>query len=100
VGVAVLGAWGFHRFQTLTAHLATPLPIGMSRAEFAQRLAAYLAAVKAALHTEYADIFWATAALCLAAAVLALAIGARPASGERPAVPADEDALTGPAGPA
>src|SRR3569833_2121489 len=75
IGVAALGAWGFHRFQTLTAHLSTPLPIGMSRTEFSHRLAAYLAAVKAALHTEYADIFWATAALCVAAALLALAIG-------------------------
>ncbi|MFB9837675.1 MFS transporter, partial [Actinoallomurus acaciae] len=83
--------------QTLTARLTTPLPIGMSRAEFARRLAAYLAAVKAALHTEYADIFWATAALCVAAALLALAIGRRPAAGERAATPAEEDALTGPA---
>ncbi|MGI5229185.1 MFS transporter [Actinoallomurus sp. CA-142502] len=100
IGVAALGAWGFHRFQTLTAHLTTPLPIGMSRTEFAHRLAAYLAAVKAALHTEYADIFWATAALCLAAALLALAIGRRPAPGGRPVAPVEEDALTGPAGTA
>jgi MFS family permease len=96
LGVAALGAWGFHRFQSLTAHLATPLPIGMSRTEFARRLAAYLAAVKAALHTEYADVFWATAALCAAAAVLALAIGRRPAPDAAPAAPAEADALTGP----
>jgi hypothetical protein len=95
IGVAVLGAWGFHRFQTLTAHLATPLPIGMSRTEFARRLAEYLAAVKAALHTEYADIFWATAALCVAAALLGLAIGGRPAAPPPAPVPAEPDTVTG-----
>jgi hypothetical protein len=96
IGVAALGAWGFHRFQTLTAHLVTPLPVGMSRTEFARRLAAYLAAVKSALHTEYTDIFWATAALCAAAAVLALAIGRRPTPSEAPALPAEADAVTRP----
>ncbi|HEY0539882.1 MAG TPA: MFS transporter [Actinoallomurus sp.] len=96
IGVAALGAWGFHRFQTLTAHLVTPLPVGMNRTEFARRLAAYLAEVKSALHTEYADIFWATAALCVAAAVLALAIGRRPSPGEAPVLPAEADAVTGP----
>jgi MFS family permease len=95
IGVAALGAWGFHRFQALTAHLATPLPIGMSRTEFAHRLAEYLAAVKAALHTEYADIFWATAALCVAAALLALAIGGRPAISPPAPVPAEPDTVTG-----
>lgn len=95
IGVAALGAWGFHRFQTLTAHLATPLPIGMSRTEFARRLAAYLAAVKEALHTEYADIFWATAALCVVAALLALAIGNRPATTPAAPVPAEPDTVTG-----
>jgi MFS family permease len=95
VGIAALGAWGFHKFQSLTAHLATPLPIGVSRPEFARRLAAYLDAVKNALHTEYADIFWATAALCVAAAVLALAIGRRPApAAPAPVAPADADAVT------
>jgi MFS family permease len=96
IGVAALGAWGFHRFQTLTAHLVTPLPVGMSRTEFARRLAAYLAAVKSALHTEYADIFWATAVLCVAAALLALAIGRRPAPADAPVLPAEADAVTGP----
>ena len=95
IGVAALGAWGFHRFQSLTAHLATPLPIGMSRTEFARRLAAYLAAVKSALHTEYTDIFWATAALCVAAALLALAIGGRAAPGTVATTQAEPDAVAG-----
>jgi MFS family permease len=84
IGIAALSAWGFHRFQSLTAHLVAPLPIGMSRAEFAHRLAAYTAAVKAALHTEYSDIFWVTAALCVGAALLGLAIGSRPTSTRTP----------------
>ncbi len=96
IGVAALGAWGFHRFQTLTAHLATPLPIGMSHTEFARRLAAYLAAVRSALHTEYADIFWATAVLCVAAALLALAVGGPAADDTAPARTAEADAVTGP----
>jgi hypothetical protein len=96
IGVAALGAWGFHRFHALTAHLVTPLPIGMSHTEYARRLAAYLAAVKSALHTEYADIFWATAALCAAAALLAIAIGRRPA----PAGPAPAPVETGTVRPA
>jgi hypothetical protein len=87
LGVAGLSAWGFFRFHALTAHLVTPLPIGVSRTEFAHRMAAYLAAVKAALHTEYADVFWATAGVCVLAAVLALAVGgsAPPAASETPA---------------
>jgi MFS family permease len=96
IGVAALGAWGFHRFHTLTAHLVTPLPIGMSHTEFVRRLAAYLAAVKAALHTEYTDIFWATAILCACGALLALAIGGRPVPDTAPPLPAEADAVTGP----
>jgi MFS family permease len=91
IGVAALGAWGVHRFHTQTAHLVTPLPIGMSREEFARRLAAYLAAVRAALRAEYADIFWATAAVCAVAALLGLAIGRRsPAADPDPASAATE----------
>ncbi|MCW2945225.1 MAG: major facilitator superfamily 1 [Actinoallomurus sp.] len=101
IGVAALSAWGFHRFQSLTAHLVTPLPIGMSRTEFARRLAAYVAAVKAALHTEYSDIFWATAALCVVAALLALAIGGRAAPSAGSAADLVEaGAAPGRAGPA
>jgi MFS family permease len=75
IGVAALSAWGFHRFQSLTAHLVTPLPFGMSMAEFNRRTAVYLVAVKNALHTEYHDIFLVAAALCAAGALLALAVG-------------------------
>jgi hypothetical protein len=66
----------------------------MSRAEFARRLNAYLAAVKSALHTEYADIFWATAVLCVVAALLAVAIGRRTAPGAVATTQAEPDAVT------
>ncbi|WP_214104368.1 MFS transporter [Acrocarpospora catenulata] len=74
LGLAGVSAWGFHRFQSLTAHLDTPLPFGIPAEEFTRKLAAYEAAVKAALHTEYSEIFLLTAVLCAAGAILALAM--------------------------
>ncbi|GAA4623835.1 MFS transporter [Actinoallomurus vinaceus] len=98
LGVAGLSAWGFYRFHALTAHLVTPLPIGVSATEFARRLAAYLAAVKAALHTEYADVFWATAVVCVVAALLGLAVGG-PAPAAADEEPAEVTSVPSPAGP-
>ncbi|MFG3439350.1 MFS transporter [Nonomuraea sp. NPDC047897] len=72
IGIAAVSAWGFYRFQSLTAHLDTPLPFGVDPAEHARRLAAYLAEVDAALHTEYTEMFLVTAVLCAAGAVAAL----------------------------
>ncbi|MDG4830247.1 MFS transporter [Solwaraspora sp. WMMD1047] len=79
VGVAALTAWGLHRFQQLTADLATPLPFGVQPAEYRRQLAAYHEAVREALRIEYGEIFTVTAALCAVAAVLALALGRSPA---------------------
>ncbi|MFC0860789.1 MFS transporter [Sphaerimonospora cavernae] len=73
-GVAALSAWGFHRFQSLTAHLDTPLPIGGAGADYLAELAEYEAEVKAALHVEYTEIFLITAGLCLLGTVAALAL--------------------------
>jgi MFS family permease len=80
LGVAALTAWGLHRFGQLTAHLDTPLPFGVDPLEYARQLARYTASVQEALHTEYHEIFLATAGLCAAGALLALLIGtSRPA---------------------
>jgi MFS family permease len=77
LGVAALSAWGFHRFQSLTAKLDTPLPVGVDAAEYARRLARYTEAFKAALHTEYTEIFLITAVLCGLAVLTALALPGR-----------------------
>ncbi|WP_035305497.1 MFS transporter [Actinokineospora inagensis] len=72
VGVAALSAWGLHRFHSLTANLALPLPFGKDPAVAAREQAEYLAAVKAAMLTQYTEIFLITAVLCLLGAALAL----------------------------
>jgi MFS family permease len=77
VGVAALSAWGFHRFAELTATLPTPLPFGLTPAEYQVKLAEYTAAVNEALRVEYREIFIATAALCALGALLGLALGGR-----------------------
>ncbi|WP_327045233.1 MFS transporter [Microbispora sp. NBC_01189] len=80
LGVAALSAWGFHRFQSLTAHLDTPLPFGVDAGEYARMLAGYTAKVRAALHAEYTEIFLITCGLCLLGAVAALALPRRSAN--------------------
>ncbi|MFI0407294.1 MFS transporter [Actinomadura sp. 3N508] len=75
LGISALSAWGLHRFHALTADLKPPLPFLMSKDEFARQLKIYNAAVDDALRTEYQEIFWITAGLCVLGAVLALAAG-------------------------
>ncbi|WP_219502652.1 MFS transporter, partial [Nonomuraea ceibae] len=72
IGIAAVSAWGFYRFQSLTAHLDTPLPFGVDAAVYAERLEAYTARVEAALHVEYTEMFLVTAFICLAGAAVAL----------------------------
>ncbi|GAA3806615.1 MFS transporter [Sphaerisporangium flaviroseum] len=81
LGVAGLSAWGFYRFQSLTAHLDTPLPFGVEPEEYARRLAAYTAKITEALHAEYTEIFLLTAILCGIGAIVALALPRRAAAG-------------------
>jgi hypothetical protein len=75
VGVSALSAWGLHRFSSLTANLNTPLPFGVTAAEFHRELASYEAAIRAALLSEYREIFLVTAVICGVGAVFAVFIG-------------------------
>ncbi|GII92416.1 MFS transporter [Sinosporangium siamense] len=77
LGVAALSAWGFYRFQSLTADLDTPLPIGVQPQEFARQMTAYQAKVTEALHIEYTEIFLITAVLCAVGTGLALLLPRR-----------------------
>ncbi|MGH2718584.1 MAG: MFS transporter [Actinomycetota bacterium] len=75
VGIGALAAWGLHRFNALTAHIAPPVITATpSKGSFAA-VAAYEAALKGALHTEYSEIFLITALICLAGAVCASLLG-------------------------
>lgn len=77
VGVAALTSWSLHRFQAATADLDTPLPFGVPEAEYLALQADYLEAFNAALATQYAEVFTAAAAICAAAALVALAVPGR-----------------------
>ncbi|MFC5832047.1 MFS transporter [Nonomuraea insulae] len=78
VGIAAVSAWGFYRFQSLTAHLDTPLPFGVDPETYQRRLADYTEKVQAALHTEYTEMFLVTAFICLLGAAVATLMPARP----------------------
>ena len=84
LGVAALTAWGLYRFGELTATLATPLPFGVSAAEFAVLLADYDRVLSVALRTEYREIFLITAVICLVGAGLSLLLPSTVVTG-RPA---------------
>ncbi|MFI7418393.1 MFS transporter [Nonomuraea sp. NPDC049684] len=86
VGVAGVSAWGFHRFQSLTAHLDTPLPFGVDAQTYQRRLADYLARIDAALHIEYTEMFLLTAFVCLLGAAVALLMPRRALPGAAPAL--------------
>jgi MFS family permease len=77
VGVAALTAWGLHRFHEITANLLEPLPVNGFTDAFLAEHARYEAAVRAALLSEYREIFSATALLCLVGAVVCLPLAGR-----------------------
>lgn len=72
IGVAVLSAWGFYRYEQLVADLQVPLPFGISAAEFNARIDAYEQAISAALLVEFREIFVGAAAVCLTGALVAV----------------------------
>jgi hypothetical protein len=77
VGVSALSAWGLHRFHVLTANLNTPLPFGLTSAQYHQQLNSYVTALDSALLSEYREIFLATAVICAAGALIAVFIASR-----------------------
>ncbi|WP_326625794.1 MFS transporter [Nonomuraea fuscirosea] len=81
IGIAAVSAWGFYRFQSLTANLDTPLPFGVDAETYQRRLADYTAKVQAALHTEYTEMFLVTAFICLLGAAVAVLMPSRPRTG-------------------
>ncbi len=81
IGIAAVSAWGFYRFQSLTANLDTPLPFGVDAETYQRRLADYTAKVQAALHTEYTEMFLVTAFICLLGAAVAALMPSRPRTG-------------------
>ncbi|MCP2328880.1 MFS family permease [Hamadaea flava] len=88
-GVAALSAWGFHRFRELTATLNTPLPFGVSEEDFQRQMTAYEQALRAALQTEYREIFLATAVICVVGAIGGLLLGGDSSDRRRLEVTAD-----------
>ncbi|MEV6967744.1 MFS transporter [Hamadaea sp. NPDC051192] len=89
LGVAALSAWGFHRFRELTATLNTPLPFGVSEEDFQRQMTAYEQALRAALQTEYREIFLATAVICVVGAIGGLLLGGDSSDRRRLEVTAD-----------
>ncbi|GAA2576964.1 MFS transporter [Actinomadura fulvescens] len=87
LGISALSAWGFYRFRSLTADLQMPLPFDEG---FAQKLTAYKAALQDALRTQYQEMFWVTAGLCVLGALLALAVTVRNEDPGTPASSRDE----------
>lgn len=92
VGVAALAAYGLHRFRELTATLDTPLPFGVPHEEYQRQLDAYRLAVQDALLTQYREIFAATALICLAGALIAVATTLPGAPRPTPSARASADA--------
>ncbi|MBF8193001.1 MFS transporter [Nonomuraea sp. K274] len=82
IGIAAVSAWGFYRFQSLTAELDTPLPFGVDAETYQGRLAEYTAKVQAALHVEYTEMFLVTAFVCLLGVAVALLMPGRAHAGE------------------
>jgi len=72
VGVAALSAWGLYRFNEIMATL--PKPTGTNVLEIATKVAQNS---RTAYTMQFGEIFYITAFVCAAGAVLALFIGGK-----------------------
>jgi MFS family permease len=77
LGVSAVAAWGLHKFNVLTAHLNTPLPIGIDDATYQKQLAVYEVALHKALQQEYRSIFILIVYVCLAGAAIGCTLDGR-----------------------
>lgn len=95
VGFAALTGWGLHRFHTGTRDLTPPIPQDFARptADELAAIAAYEAQLRDYLMGMYQEIFLATAACCLVAALVSVAIThCRPAAEPVAAEPSEAPA--------
>ena len=84
MGFAALAAWGLDQFQTMTAHLALPLPAaGESPAEFNARVAAYAAEFRDTGLELFHRFFRIAAAVALLALVPAVLLRGRSVANPR-----------------
>ncbi|WP_420108231.1 MFS transporter [Mycolicibacter arupensis] len=88
VGMAALSAWGLYRFNQILA--AQPKAVGETLAE---KMVSKAANSKVAFAMMYGEIFWITALVCMAGAVLGLLIGSNSISAEDPQDSAPEPAI-------
>jgi hypothetical protein len=80
LGIAALSAWGLYRFNQ---HLAD-LPASDGRGTLAERLSAEAGRVREAYVLQFGEIFWITALICVAGAMLGLLISGRNEYAEEP----------------
>jgi hypothetical protein len=86
--MAALSAWGLYRFNQILA--AQPKAVGETLAE---KMVSKAANSKVAFAMMYGEIFWITALVCMAGAVLGLLIGSNSISAEDPQDSAPEPAI-------
>jgi MFS family permease len=77
LGVSAIAAWGLHKFNVLTAHLNTPLPIGVDDATYQKQLDTYTTELHKALQQEYRSIFLLIVFVCVIGALIGLTLDGR-----------------------
>ena len=73
--MATLSSWGTHRFNTLTAHFDSPIPVaGQTSLEFTLQVQEFYGSISAAGIKVFSEFFMIGGVLCLLAIITALAI--------------------------